>query len=276
MRFDFHKYKSFNDCPKKYHLETTSERPTPRNCYFSVPGEFVQKFFEMYANHWKALSADVSEIRVRERMRPHWETLLKYNPIDWKDPMCRLSKEDLYNDCISIIMANLQDFDLYDETKSEVKIEVLFKSGDVLVSKIDFIKQLDSEYSAIYDGKMSGTIGKYVDSRQLLFYAIMHRLKYGKLPKELAFLYYKHRVLDRINFTEADVDQLWTDIIKTMALIKETKEFKPTPKAKACKFCDFLSVCEEGKKDMDSRKRPKKLVNLRPTSKKDSDGLYSL
>jgi hypothetical protein len=235
MRFNFHDYKAFLECPSKYKRNADGER-AERNAYFSVAGELVQKFFEMYANHWRAAGLLMSEAKVRERMRPHWEVLLYYNKVDWKDPMSKLSKEDLYNECINTIMLNLENKDVYEDTKSEVKIEVSFATGDTLVCKIDFVKTLEDATVAIIDGKNSGTIGKYVDERQLLFYAIMYRFKYKVLPKELGFLYY---ILE----------------------IKKAKEFPCKPSAKACKYCDYLPTCETGRKDMDSRKRPKVLAS---------------
>lgn len=260
MRFNFHDYKAYLECPSKYKRNADGER-AERNAYFSVAGELVQKFFEMYANHWRAAGLLMSEAKVRERMRPHWDVLLYYNKVDWKDPMSKLSKEDLYNECISTIMLNLENKDVYEDTKSEVKIEVQFATGDTLVCKIDFVKTLEDASVAIIDGKNSGTIGKYVDERQLLFYAIMYRFKYKVLPKELGFLYYKHLVLDQITFKEEDVDRLWVDVMRVILEIKKAKEFPCKPSAKACKYCDYLSTCETGKKDMDSRKRPKVLMS---------------
>lgn len=259
MRFNFHDYKTFLECPSKYYRKSTSPQ-VKRNAYFTVAGELVQKFFEMYSNHWSAANLDMSEARVRERMRPYWDTLLFHNYVDWQDPMSKLSKEDLFNECIHIIMDNLENLDLYGDTKSEVKIEVNFASGDTLVSKIDFVKELDNGSVAIYDGKNSGQVGKYVDDRQLLFYALMYRFKHNTMPSELGFVYYKHKFLDRITFTEKDIDALWVDVMRVILEIKRTQIFPSTPSSKSCKYCDFLDECPEGKKDMESRKRPKKVM----------------
>ena len=36
-------------------------------------------------------------------------------------------------------------------------------------------------------------------------------------------------------------------------------EFKPTPKPKACKYCDYQTICRECIEDRVKRKRPSKL-----------------
>jgi CRISPR/Cas system-associated exonuclease Cas4 (RecB family) len=275
MRMDFHKYKDYLACPKKYKLRDLRTPITaPRNAYFQVAGELVQKFFEMYSNLWKDQDIAFDRDRVRARMKPYWDYLISKNPVDWSHPMSSLGETDLFLECVDTIMSNLRGLDVYGDTKSEVKLEVTLKSGDVLVGKIDFITDKNGRVT-ISDGKNSGSMGKHVDEHQLIFYALLYRFKYGKLPDTLQFIYYKHLEIKDIIFTERDVEDLWGNMIRVMIAIKGSKEFPATPCAKACRYCDYLDQCPEGTADMASRKRgPKKEKIEGVGSKSEETGVY--
>lgn len=275
MRFDYHKYSSFLECPRKYNFGATETPPPVQdNKYYAVYGQFVQKFFELYSNGHIPTKISLTHSGISRFMRPFWENILRYSYVDWKAPMCRMSQEEFYDDAIKVIVANLLKLDLYREgTRSELKIEVTLKSGDTLVSKIDFEKRYADGRIALLDGKTTSQVGKNVDSGQLLFYAGMYQAQYKKIPDELAFIYYKMQVKERVPFDATDVKALVTDVIGTMNVIKSTTEFKPTPSAQACKYCSWKGLCPEGTADMNSRKRgPRgsKVLNL-AASEDDSD-----
>jgi CRISPR/Cas system-associated exonuclease Cas4 (RecB family) len=277
MRFDFHKFKDYMDCPRKYKLrDLRTPILTPKNAYFQVAGELVQKFFEMYSNQWKSQGVQFDKDRVRARMKPYWEHLLFKNKVDWSHPMSSLGETDLFLSCVDDILKNLQTLDVYAHTRSEIKLEVTLQSGDVLVGKIDFITNEDGTVSII-DGKNAQTKGKHVDERQLLFYALLYKFTYGSLPDKLGFLYYKFQEYSPIVFTSRDVDDLWRDMIRVIMAIKNSTEFAPTPCAKACRYCDYLDQCPEGQADMASRKRGPRKEKFEGLGSKSSDtGVYSV
>lgn len=277
MRFDFHKYKNYKECPRMYQWRA-ERRPliTPKNHYFTVPGEFIQKFFEMYCNSWKKQGVVFTKEKIKNRMRPYWEHLILKNSIDWSHPASRKGEADLFLECVDSIYNNLNTLDVYDNTRSEVKFEVTLQSGDVLVGKVDFIHNTDKGV-IISDGKNSGTIGKNVDNRQLMFYALLHKFIYKELPAGLKFIYYKHAVEEPLLFTNRDIDELWGDFIQTMVAIKNAKEFLPTPCAKACRNCDYLEQCPEGTADMDSRKKGPRTVKIEGLGSKSKEtGVYTI
>lgn len=280
LRFDIHKYKNYWACPKMFLKKYWYEKPTiPKNGYHIVAGEYIQKFFEMYSNKWKSEGMEVSPSSVRARMGDYWKALLRWNDIDWSHPMSRLGPHDLLQECIDTICANVNELDVYDGTKSEIKFVVSLKTGDELVAKMDFIKTTEANKVIILDGKNSGTMGKYVDENQLLFYALIYRFKYGVLPDKIGFLYFRHKVIEYVEITEKRVDDLWKDMIRTMVHIKKAKEFPATPSAKACRFCEYLATCEEGTADMNSRKRgPRKKEDLSKliSSRDEITGIYSI
>jgi len=277
MRFDFHKYKSFLECPRKYKWRD-ERRPliTPKNHYFTVPGEFIQKFFEMYSNSWKDQGVVFTKAKVIDRMRPYWEHLLLKNMIDWSHPASTKGEAELFLESVDAIIRNLKLLDVYKDTRSEVKFEISLKSGDVLVGKVDFIHRTDKGI-IISDGKNSGTKGKNVDPSQLIFYALLYKFTYGELPAGLKFIYYKFAEEEDVVFTTRDVDDLWSSFIRTMNLIKNTKEFLPTPCAKSCRYCDYLEQCPEGTVDMESRKRGPRNTKIEGLgSKSEETGVYTI
>lgn len=275
IRYDFHKHITYWECPKKFIKKYNREEATvPQNGYYRVAGEFVQKFFEMYANKWKKENVYFTEAKISAKMEAFWEALLRWNPVDWRHPMSRLSESELREECIKTIHKNLEELDVYDDTKSEIKFVVRLKSGDELVAKIDFLKNTEDGEVVILDGKNSNKMGVNVDPRQLLFYALLYRMKYGKLPDKVGFLYYKHTKIEFVPFVEEDVEDLWKDILRTMIHIKKAKAFPATPSAKSCKYCDYLNTCEEGTADMNSRKRGKRDIMKGVELKKVEEGLY--
>ena len=267
MRFDFHKYTSFKECPLKFSFGYRNiEPPVPDNKYYAVYGQLVQKFFELYSNGHIPPRVSMDFAGISRFMLPFWENILRYSYVDWKAPMCRMNKEEWYADAINVVLANLQKLDIYREgMRSELKIEVTLKSGDVLVSKIDFEKRYADGKIALLDGKTTSQIGKNVDPGQLLFYAGMYQAQYKKLPDELAFVYYKMQVKERVPFDATDVKALVSDVIGTMREASALKDPKPTPSSKACKYCSWIGLCKAGQEDMNSRKRGprvKKDLNL--------------
>lgn len=277
LRYNIHLHQKYLSCPRSFlYSYKRMEPPVKQNRYYAIAGDLVQKFFEMYANHWIGNGADVSPASVRRKMEPHWQKLLQYNFVDWGHPMSRLSEPDLFSECLDTINNNLEALDIYDNVKAEAKFELTLKSGDILVAKIDFIKGYGEEGAVILDGKNSNKMGKNVDPRQLLFYALLYKFKFGVYPKKIGFVYYKHLRIEYIDFTELEADNLWKEIVQTIIHIKNAKTFPPTPSAKNCKYCDYLEICEEGKADRDSRKRGPVDVMKDVKVSRGNEGLFKL
>ena len=257
MRFDFHKYMSFRECPRKFDLGFRNvPSPVKDNRYYAVYGQLVQKFFELYSNKHVPNKVSFDRPGISRFLRPFFDNLLAYNFVDWQSPMSKMSETEFFDDVVSLILQNLQKLDLYREgTRSELKIEVQLKSGDTLVSKIDFEKELPGNNIALMDGKTTATLGKNVEPGQLLFYAGMYQAQFKKLPTELSFVYYKLQVKEKVPFDSGDVKYLVQDVVSVLGKAKATTVFKATPSSKACKYCSWLTLCPEGQEDMNSRKR---------------------
>jgi CRISPR/Cas system-associated exonuclease Cas4 (RecB family) len=254
IRMSFHKWKDFKECPKRfYYKETKVPYPKEENKYNTLMGNTVQKFFEKYSNEWKKEDLPWSRELVVDRIEKYWKKQIAFNYINWKDFYVKYNEQELFNLCVDIILDNLKNFDVYDNTRSEVKFEVKLKSGDVLVGIMDFIKK--GNLVEILDGKATDVVGKNIKIEQLYMYAFLYELKYGKLPDKMGYLYYRMRMIDYAEIDREKIDLFKKEIIYTLYKIKKMDRFEATPSAKACKYCPYKSTCEEHLADAKTRKR---------------------
>lgn len=142
---------------------------------------------------------------------------------------------------------------------------------DKIGGRADFIIQRTKPYQdlVLVDGKGSRHRDRYVDPRQLHWYAMLYRLKYNHPPDKLAFLYWKFsppESMDWVDFSEDDLDQLFETVIEAFRQIKLSKDklplkadpismrgaarevFKPKPSQDNCRFCPYATkmTCSPG------------------------------
>lgn len=260
MRWDFHKHKTYLECPCKYDFQARRVEPTkPDNRYYAVRGTVMQKFFELYANKHYPATAELTFAPVRKFLKPFYDRELGYNYIDWSAPMCKQDREGLLDEIVTIIAQNLEKMDHYAEgTQSELKIVISLKNGDELVGKIDFVKEYADGTVALMDGKSTGTLNKGIDVDQMLFYAWLHKVKRGKIPEKLGFVYYQLLITDWKTFDKVDIERVVRSVLGTLEAAKTAKVFPPTPSAGACKYCSYMDKCPEGLASKESRKRGSK------------------
>jgi CRISPR/Cas system-associated exonuclease Cas4 (RecB family) len=257
MRWDFHKHRSYTECPKRYKHEVDRDKPsTPDNRYYAVRGSVMQKFFELYSNGHYPPTAELTTAAIRKFMQPYYDRELKYNYVNWNSFLAKKDRQGLLEEIAEIAAQNMEKLDIYSEgMRSEVKIEVSLKGGDELVGKIDFLKEEEDGSISLLDGKSTGTLGKNIDVEQLMFYAWLYRAKHGVFPKKLGFVYFQLLQIDWKRFDSQDIAKAVANVLGTMKAAKKAKSFPPTPSASACKYCSFMDRCPEGRKSKESRKR---------------------
>lgn len=278
MRWDFHKHKSYTDCPRKYKFEADRvEPPKKDNRYYAVRGSVMQKFFELYSNGHYPSHLELTFEPVRRYLKPFYDRELSYNHVDWKDIMSKRSRDGLLDEISEVIEQNLLKLDIYSTgMRSEMKYTVTLKNGDELVGKVDFEKTYPDGTVALLDGKSTGTVGKNIELDQLLFYAWLYRVKEGKLPDKLGFIYYQMCLLDWKRFDEVDVVGAVKRILGSLEAAKTAKDFPPTPSAKACKYCSYMGLCKEGQESKESRKRGPRDAGLESLFEAGEDGFLKL
>jgi hypothetical protein len=162
-------------------------------------------------------------------------------------------------------------------TDAEYKLDYTFE-GDTYAGRADFVIQRTKPHRdlLIVDGKGSQHRGRYVDPKQLQWYAMLfwlHSLKEGKpqLPDKLAFLYWRSKpdeCMDWLDVSESDVMEMFEVVKDTVHEIKRLEKmilpnapaeaargvFKPKPNEKNCRFCPYTSICPAGAKVQESLK----------------------
>ena len=90
----------------------------------------------------------------------------------------------------------------------------------------------------LLDGKASKHREKYVDSEQLIWYAVQHYLTYHIAPTKLGFVFWCFPE-DPVKWVVYDNRAIRDSLDKTFEVAKVSAE---------CKRCDFISRCEDGQK----------------------------
>jgi hypothetical protein len=130
----------------------------------------------------------------------------------------------------------------------------------------------------LLDGKGSRYREKYVDDNigssthvkgvQLKWYAFLYRERYRIVPDGLVYIFWKFdykEALEWVSFSCSDLDNLRDEVLSVLSRIdvSENKlkkseglpqtyyelrqEFFPAQSGKNCRFCSFLSKCDEGR-----------------------------
>lgn len=264
LRFDFHKYLQYKECPKHFKLSYDRVKPSePDDRYNALFGTLIQHFFEWYSNRWKEEKLDVSSYdAVRGLIVDKWRKMLTYDYIDWGGFGRRLSEPDLFDSVVDCIMDNLRTHDFYADVESEIKVVATFSNGCAWVGSVDFRKKIDGDPNRIWliDGKSTNTLGKNIHTEQMLNYAWLHKYHYGFFPERLSFYYTRLKVFQDVPFDDVKLNAFRREFLLTLKTASEDTEFKATPTAKTCKYCPYKSGCAEHKADAATRKRPAKQI----------------
>ncbi len=151
------------------------------------------------------------------------------------------------------------------ETEVEHKLDSLI-GGFLFGGRAD-VTMLTSygKLRIILDGKGSRRRDKWVDKKQLEWYSMLYRERFGILPDRVAFVYWKFEPpvgIQWFEVTAAEIDELKQEVVQTMThLVKMRSElppkaglpvvreiFKPNPSSDNCRFCPYAddSTCPEG------------------------------
>lgn len=272
MKINYHGWKAFKSCPKKYYKEfVKKESPTvPVNDYFALYGRTVEKFFELFCNNWRHTTPFMWPDVLRKKLEIIYDEILYSSTVNWSAPFCKQTKEQIfeqsYEDISNIMNSLNQNYFL--NTRSEINFELKLKNDIIIKSRIDFIhKDAIKDEETIIDGKGTNKIGKNVDPDQLFFYTLVYLLHYNKLPKEIGFFYYKFNTFEPIPFNINFLNEFRAQLSLDIKTIRATTEFKATPCPQACKYCKYNNTCSEGILDKSSRMKDSKITDL------DGDGI---
>jgi CRISPR/Cas system-associated exonuclease Cas4 (RecB family) len=268
MRISYHAWKAYKECPKKFFLEYIQKAPptTATNDYHRLYGVLVQKFFEIFCNTWRFKTPHMFPEVIHERMIPLWDGILKTSEVCWTAPYVSMTQQEIFEkawtDVCAVMDSLSQNYFL--NSKSEVSIELKLKDEHVINGRIDFVHTdyLAGNSIVIFDGKGTGKIGKNIDNNQLLFYALLYFFSTKILPSTLGFFYYQLNIFVPVFFNQEVLNEFRAKLSLDIKQMTTLSEYRPTPCAKACKYCRYFIGCQEGLTAKAGRAKKSKLPEL--------------
>jgi len=151
-------------------------------------------------------------------------------------------------------------------SSAEVDLTVLYDSPKhgmrlKMGGRADFIHGADKLHIDILDGKGSRHREKYVDSDQLIWYAVQFYLKYHVAPTRLGFVFWKFPK-EPVKWIAYDNDAMRNLVDDTFEVAKKIKlqVFNAVPEGH-CYQCDYRDKCEDGKKFLAGKKAESRIIN---------------
>lgn len=178
--------------------------------------------------------------------------------------------------------------------KSEIDIRGWIDKWNPIAGRVDMLIRRDDSGITILDGKNTKHKMKYTDPDQLLWYALLFKLAYRKMPDRLGFVWFRfpHGMVSQDDqgneVTESGVE--WVEfkeedlrLVAQRALDAKKgmwkEKFAATPKPKICRFCDYESICKERQKQRAAnaaKRGPRRSKNLDVITNSDGFSDFSL
>lgn len=277
MYLSYSGFKKYKDCPRAYwHCYVNHTKTAPDNRVGMLYGSITGTLFELFYRDklWKesdpvaALYALVDSV-AKDTVAKEGKSGI----LNWKDKKLRngpRSMEEVLTDVRSAIPNGVRIIRkhrlLGTMAKAEVKLDspigghTLGGRCDFLIERLHPLKDL-----VILDGKGSKYRDQYVDFRQLQWYSILHRAKFGRLPDQVAFLYWRSDPETAVDWStpiKSEIDEFQEEILTTVSTIEERKRLRVSSEGfptranpSNCRFCNYVTVCSDGQV-MVSENRP--------------------
>lgn len=281
MYLSYSGYQCASSCRLKYWHSYINKTPPekPEDRLGSIYGTAVGRIFEAFYRDaiWKRSGARATLL---EMVEPTVDTVLdeeqkpgKHRPagtIVWRENLYA-SRDDLVADVRAAVPRGLATIKAHLLIGKAVQAELKLDSdidGHRVAGRADFVMQRIRPHDdlVIIDGKGSRKRDRYTDERQLQWYAMLYREKYGRLPDKTAFVYWHFdppsNVDWRCNCSETGIDDLKNNVVrfmndldaasrkvagtKSLPLVREV--FAPSAGISNCRFCPYATqeACPEG------------------------------
>lgn len=276
MYLSFSGWKQFGTCPNSYwhRYVGKSVLEVPENRINSLYGSTVGRLFEVFYSDaiWRQSgTADILLAKVEPELDQILVKEERSGRIDWEDEKANYhSRAELVEAIREAIPRGLETIRFHRligrDAKAEVKLDMPI-DGHIIGGRADFVmtRVAPHEDLIILDGKGSRHREKYVDDRQLLWYAMLYRLRFGKTPDKLGFVYWRsepEKAVDWVFFSEKALDDMQETVLSYVRTIEEGVEalakgdeekrrlvmaetFQAQPGEK-CKLCAYTALCPAG------------------------------
>lgn len=276
MYLSYSGFKTFRSCQRSYYYRYLGNVVVdkPPNSVHMLYGDAIGKLFEKFFNcqMWKS---SVPELELTNSIRSVVNQVLiqetrKGNVFDWTvpglKPGCRSVEdvEEAIRKTVSQGVQIIKHHHLVGDVTTEVVLDV-DRKGHRIGGRADFIIRRHSPFDdlLIVDGKGTRYRDKYVDVRQLRWYAMLYRLREKILPDLLGFLYWRcepEASMDWYKPVVAELDDLLRAVFETIHEIELSVQkidggadpnavFWATPNSN-CTRCNYSSLCSEGAKNL--------------------------
>ena len=248
----------YTRCPEEWRRRYDEEDKTrldPRGSFFgSSMGKLAEWFYEKRV--W-AMPDPVASCRAM--IDPAIRLTFQHDGYDPKDePVLRDKiRSDMW-DLVPAMIRIIQEHKLLTEdSQAEVNLTVTVSNPDYdfalrFGGRADFIHGR-GEGRWIVDGKGSEHREKFVDADQLVWYALLHYLKYHVAPRRIGFLYWRfpEDPVQWVDYDGADMKRVYDETWEVARKIR-LRLFDPTPN-EHCERCDFRPDCAAGKEYLSER-----------------------
>jgi RecB family exonuclease len=249
LRLSVSKTKTFLSCKKKYEYTYIQKLPRKTQDFYTV-GKFCHKaledFHKIFMDKHYMYESSRSYSIIMSKIFKDTYNLYKI------DMTLEMKKEcwDILNNYLKIISNKKVNNSFINVIACEKGFEYNIENKIILNGSIDRIQLDDDNIIHIADYKTTKN-KKYLkdDFFQLLTYAYIILMEDPSIDKIRASY-----ILLRHDFEYITTEFIKSELIKVKDLyidyankILSEKEFKSNP-TNLCKFCDYINVCEEGKK----------------------------
>lgn len=227
--------------------------------HHAVMGMVLSRAIEHLYNDELWREPETLVVRLTDLVNREFAFSLNENFIDWGEAP---PKQEMLKVCVSGALGYLKTMKanklLGPYAKSEVDLTAWVDQYTPIGGRPDVIIRREDTGVTIIDGKNALTPGKYTDPDQLRWYALCFYLAYNVVPNRLAFAYFRYPEgtppkehpegtpwtgLVDVPLTREDLQAMGVRAKEThRAIHKEL--FDPSPSSKACKFCDYRTVCD--------------------------------
>ncbi|OPZ38441.1 MAG: PD-(D/E)XK nuclease superfamily protein [Synergistetes bacterium ADurb.BinA166] len=248
-------------CPRRYEFRYIQKIPVQRDPRGSMFGSAIGKVFQWFYDKklWATVDPVLSCLQLVE---PALCEVFREEGFDPSaDPGYRSAVRQDMATFVPPGVETIRKLGLVTAySRAEANLSVLYGSEkhDMTIKlggRADFVHSQDRADVCIIDGKGSKHREKYVDSGQLIWYAVQHYIKYHVAPARIGFVFwaFPDDPVKWIAYSSQDMVQSLDQTFEVGKKIR-LKMFDPTPSGE-CNRCDYKDKCEEGRKYISSKRK---------------------
>ncbi len=254
-------FSTLQKCPLSYELRyiKKAKETDPGDPRYKILGiawnDALEAFYKRQAY---TLGGKASDWLV-ERTRKAFERLDESLKVVW-DPGQRFEYLETAEEVASRLVSTVKREKLLTpEHEVEYSIHADLNTMGRFGGRMDLLLKRDSYEVIDFKGTRHEN-GKYLDEKQLLWYALLVKTKKGTLPERVGFWLLRFDAVRWMEPVPEKVDELAKEIATAFATLLGGV-FEATPSWKSCKFCPYRSGCDAYTEFRKSRRKPSKLTD---------------